>query len=234
MRPTPSTRLACFALALCSLVAGCSISPKPEPPTAKPKVEMGSVVTKPTNSYGNCVVAGDPGAVDTVGATVRIYDLDNDLPAAEGLVKPDGSFSVEVFLTDGDELRLQVIADIGRSDPIDAIATECGKSLQLSTHALGDCLLVSPQAELDLAKGKSLEVTNHCTSSVQIEAPTARVAVPGLSVGQGATWPALLAPGSSVQVQVSFQPGSVAEEIVFIEASTPQQDRRPITVIAGP
>jgi hypothetical protein len=69
---------------------------------------------------------------------------------------------------------------------------------------------------------------------VQIEAPTARRAVPGLSVGQGTTWPATLAPGASLQVPVSLQSVDVAEEIIFIEASTPEKDRRPITVIAGP
>jgi hypothetical protein len=233
MRPTLSTRLACFALALCALGAGCSISPKPEPPAVKPKVEMGSVVTKPTNSFGNCVVAGDPGAVDTVGATVRIYNLDNDQPAVEGIVKQDGSFEIEVFLADGDELRLEVIAEVGRSEPIDVIATQCGAKLVLSTRALADCLVLTPAAELDLANGQSVEVANHCAANVQIEAPLARRAASGLLAGQGAVWPAVLPSGSSVQVQVSFQSVGVAEEILFIEASSPQHDRRPITVIAA-
>jgi hypothetical protein len=211
---------------------GCSISPMPEPPAEQPTVELGDLTTKlPHGTNDPVAVEGSAGAASPPGATVRVFNLDTADPPAESVVRDDGSFTVELNLDVGQEARIQVLTATGRSTPVDFVAVANAAPPQPTTHALGSCLFLAPPLELDAAAGSAVAVSSECPSAVTIEAPVVRRAVPGFQVGTGGSWPAVLGSGDTLPVSVEFQasPGTL-EEIFFIQASAPQQDRRPVTV----
>jgi hypothetical protein len=199
---------------------------------APPSVDLQSVSAQPVDYNGvEIKVVGAPGAARPAGATVRIYDLDSSLPPAETQSGRDGSFSLVLRVADGDQLRLQIIAAATRSEPVDFVFSVIGQPPSPTLHALADCLILQPGLQADLSTTAAVHVENRCTQLVQIEAPRVRRDAPGLQVGSGGIWPAQIAPSASIDVPIVFHPSTgVDEEIVFIEASAPQRDRRPITV----
>ena len=182
--------------------------------------------------FGGSGISGGPAAATPPGAIVRAYPLDlPSEPAAEAPINDDGSFHIDVPALPGNELRLQVISTTSRSNPLDVLIGPDNTQPTLSVRPLVSCLLLTPALEIDVSTVHGVHVENRCTQPVRIEAPTVRRTVAGLQVGAGGSWPTVLAPLSSVDVSIVFHPSAAAdEEIVFIEASSPQRDRRPITV----
>jgi len=208
--------------------AGCIVSPRPEPPQATIDVER----LNDSWTYGPTIV-GSAGAAEPAGALVRAYNLDSELDSEEGVIEEDGGFEIDLPIEAGDEVRLQVIADDVRSNPVDLVVGPDGSSLSLVERPLGHCLTLDPAAQLDLVESGAVRVTNHCGSEARIERPRPRRPIDALELGEGVTWPATVPDGDSITVNVRAEPG-FDEDLFFIEASAPESDRRPITLVPPP
>jgi hypothetical protein len=220
------------AACLSTLAPACSISPMPEPPAEQPKVDLGGLTTKlPTDHNDVIGIQGGPGAASPAGAVVRAFNLDTTDPPSESVVQPNGSFLVVLTMSVGQEGRIQVLAGTERSTPLDFVAVGTDLPPVAAERPLTECLLLAPALELDAATVGAVEVTSQCGAPVTIVAPYLRRTVAGFQVGAGGSWPAVLDTGEAVSVPVDFQanPGTL-EEIFFIEATLPQNDRRPVTV----
>jgi hypothetical protein len=230
-RRRPGLLLAAFAA---SSLLGCGISPRPEPPHSEgPTVDLSSVVTAEPITFDIFTLRGLEGAVKPPEGIVRAYNLEVTDPPAEAAVESDGGFELSLVAVPGDELRLQVIAGARRSLPSDFIVGPVGTAVQQATRALGDCLLLEPRLELELvaATAAAISVDNGCELDVQLLAPAVRSPWPELTLGQQQTWPATLGPGDSLSLDVLLsETTTITEEIIFIEATAPESDRRPVTV----
>jgi len=231
MRSVLTGCLGAVVIAAVLTFAGCVVSPIPEPPQAS--LDIAKVFGDSSGMRG-ITINGDPGAAEPVGATVRVYNLDSSDDPVDGVVEVNGSFIVELLVNEGDEVRLQIIDDEVRSDPIDAIFGRSGTRPVPSERPLASCLILDPPAELALGASQAVVVENRCDEEVQIEEPTLRRPLTGIAIGADRSWPEVLPQGGSVSVTVAVDAGWSEEDIFFIEASGPEHDRRPITVIAPP
>jgi hypothetical protein len=218
-----------------ALLLGCqgNISPQPEPPMRQaPTVDFGAVEAKvDTFSNNPPGLSGAPGSVSPPGATLRAVNLDNIEDPVETIVAADGSFAVEMSLSVGDEVRVQLFDGDQASEPVDVEVVNDEAPPVLATRALGPCLKLTPTTEITLANGAgTVHVLNECTQPIEFGAPYERRPVDGLEVGLNATWPLSLAVGASADVLIGWGPSTSTEEVVFIEAISPLADRRPITV----
>lgn len=220
--------------------SGCQadISPQPEPPVRGAfEVDFGSVEAK-ADSYTNdpSGLRGGPGSAKPPGATIRAVNLDGVDDAVEGVIEADGSFALMFSIQLGDEVRVQIFANDQRSDPFDVFVVEDEAPPILAQRSLGNCWLLTPALELDLTAGSGrVRVQNNCTDDLVLGAPYLRRPVPGLTVGAGHTWPLTVTAGTQVEVTVEIDGSTPVpmDEVVFLEATAPQNDRRPITVRAA-
>ncbi len=217
-----------FVLVLSGL--GCVVSPKPEPPLAT--LDLDRVIT-----YGfvwGVSIKGRPNAASPSGGVVRAYNLENESDPAEGVIREDGSFEIILFTNEGDEVRLQVISEDDRLDPVDIVIGPEHTTPELAVRSLGDCLILDPPLELDLALALTVEVSNNCEHEVTIEPPSLRRPLAGIQVGFGTSEEVALPSGDSIPVVVRIEPDFSTEDIFFIEVSAPERDRRPITIVPPP
>lgn len=226
--PLPLLPLALAALALGG--AGCSISPKPEPPDTTPIVDPSVVTISPVRDYNDPGgIQGGPGSVSPASGAVRIWLLDSEAAPIDAPVAPDGSFVAYFDVNIGDEVRLQVIDGQQRSVPVDLAVTSTDGPAQPAQRPLGDCLFVGLEAVFPSQTG--VRVANTCSVGVTIAQPAFRRAVSGLGAGQGQSWPMTIASGTEAMVSIDVQPNAGSfEEILFVTATQPQWDRRPVTV----
>jgi hypothetical protein len=246
MSQRPRTLAESVALS-CALLASCSISTRPEPPPATPPetptVDTTLVSLEPPcpmcTGTGTLDVVGQPGAASDPAAVLWAVNLDSSLAPSRRPVAPDGSFVARIDALAGDEIRLQLVKPTARSIPIDVVVTSGLGAVQLAPKPLGDCLSLTPALELDLpnqsAPSAPLHVANHCAASIRIERIALRTAAAGASI-QAPAAPFDLLPSTPVDVMIQFDSAAAAslEEILFVEASSPQRDRRAITLRAGP
>lgn len=178
-------------------------------------------------------IRGGAGAVEPPGAIVRATNFENDQPHVQSTVEPDGSFEliVEIDLAGENEIRLQVISDEARSEPIDIVFTPDSEHFELAERALGHCLVLDPSLELDLEDSQTIHVSNGCGEAIELEPPRLRRVFAGVQVGAEHSWPMTLADGDSIEVSVDFEPNSNGELVIFLEASSPESDRRPVTLV---
>lgn len=216
---------------LAPLLSGCVMSPMPEPPQAT--IDVDGVVTYDPVFGDEPTIVGGPGAASPAGALLRAFNLDADVAPVETLVETDGSFEVELVITAGQEARLQVVAEAldARSAPLDVVIGPHGSTPTPAPRPLAGCLELTPAAELDLADAAAVLVRNRCGAAVQLEQPALRRPVTGLEVGAGLAWPATLADGDELAIDVQAEAGFATEDVFFVEASSPQRDRRPITFV---
>lgn len=219
---------------LAPLLSGCVMSPMPEPPQAT--LDVDGVVTHQPTYNGEPTIVGGPGAASPAGALVRVFNLDSDIGPVETAVEADGSFEVELLISAGEEARLQVVAEAldTRSAPIDVVIGSDGTTPTLAVRPLAGCLELTPAAELDLADAAAVLVSNRCGEALQLEQPALRRPIAGIELGPSLGWPATLADGDELTLDVQTEPGFATEDVFFIEASSPQRDRRPITVVPPP
>ncbi len=234
MNPRITTRPACTVLALLTggWVSACGISPKPEPPEPLPVIESDVVQVTPARDYGEPAgVEGGPGSVRPAQGVVRVWNLDAQTDPIDAPVGSDGSFAAHFDLMLGDEVRLQVIDGDRRSVPVDLVVTDATGPAQRAEHALQACLTLDPALEVVYPASASVLVHNGCDADVVLDPPWYRRAAYGLGAGQSETWPATIPSGAALVVTVDVQPDAGAfEEILFLRASAPKVDRRPLTV----
>jgi len=220
-----------LAAAALLLAGACTGSPVPEPPNVDPP-DLGRVEGMPGSS-GSSFVVGAPGAA-APDTTLWAVNLDGTLAPSTGMVAADGSFSVPLFFADGDEVRLQVRdAEGDRSVPVDAVAP----AMTAAPRSLADCLRLEPPLELDFGAvdvgGEAtdvIRVTNDCGAEATV---ALRLRVGGGAFALVTGGPLAVTDGEAADVTVSHGPSSAgpSEEILFIEASAPSADRRPVTLI---
>jgi len=219
--------LATLAATLGPVAPGCAIKPQPEPPPVdSPTVDLDGVLLSFSDGEAPVEVRGLPGSVSHPGALLRAFNLDSNNDPVEALVLDDGSFLVTLFGDVGDEVRLQVITPDTRSKPVDFSLTQ---SPVASTRALGDCLTLTPPLELVTTSSANVIIRNGCSFAVQLDAPVMRRPIDGIDVGTGGSWPTVLDPGKSLSVPITIT-ATAFEDVVLFPFSSPEQDRRPITL----
>jgi hypothetical protein len=216
-------------LPLLLLASGCVVNPLPEPPG---EPQLGDDVTgfECTSCDGQRDVTGTTTDADSIWAV----SLDTQEPAQLVPVADDGSFKVTLFVSDGQQVRLQARDGSSRGAPIDFVVGD-GKLAQVA-HSIGECFHVEP--ELGLGKTqvgdssmKKLHLTHDCSSSLTIGSIALRAPIDGITVQSIAT-PVTLDAGDTLDVDVDFAPtvGGLHEEVVLIELTAPMTDRRAVTV----
>ena len=212
-------------VALLAALAGCSISPQPEPPL----VDRGQLML--TNDGMALTLTGGPGAVSPPDAVVTIISLDSPDPEMVITPNPDGSFSAAPFpvlvMMPPPEVRVFATAPDGsRTEPIDLVGAPDGTIMDAPRPLLG-CLEVP--AELDMGEVAAddivldqLRVVNNCPQPVFLDMVSSRLFAdftPTLgSRGMGVV---VREEGGSRNIGVTFEPAfgeaGPREDIIFIQ-----------------
>jgi hypothetical protein len=227
-------RLGHIAACLLWLIAGCSISPVPEPPVTQPtldgRVDIGSCAT----CDGPLFLQGGPGAVGDA-TTIWAVDLDQTTAPAFAGVASDGSYKLYMDGNVGDEIRLQARRGELRSTPVDIVVGN-DSPLALAPRPLADCFKVITDlvfgSQLAGAKtSRAIVLTQTCGAPLTLSRIALRVASSAFILTAPAT-PVALESGAELTVEVSYtaQPGAVDEEILLVETSAPSKDRRAIAL----
>lgn len=220
--------LLCLALAL---GPGCVGSPQPSPPNLAPdSVSRGGNMADISDGVE---IVADPGAVTPAEGSVVITNLDRPDPPVSEPVMPDGSFVVRIDGFPSDEYRIQIRNGGARSAPLDVRGDLLEADLSVEPDPLA-CLTLEPAFELDLGEARGGdEVTdvvvahNDCASEVTL---SAGVREPGAPVA--VTLPDPIAAGASaeVQIRVTAPASGQLEATLFVIATAPERDRRPLTL----
>ncbi len=215
-----------------ALAAACIGTPQPDPPN----VDIDKTLIEGSRSRGDeeVTLSGLPGAIVPSGALLRITNLDRLDPPVVVWSESDGSFGVTVPGEAGDELRLRAGLSGGSSAPVDIVLNDLGVSL--APRPLAHCLIAEPDlvARVDAGEPLSIRVTNSCGQTVTLSRIELRRPGELFSVVGPAT-PADVADGAWVEVTVTFSGGTSAEEeVLLIESSAPEIDRRAVTLAGLP
>ena len=213
-----------------ALVVGCVGTPVPQPPAHQPPDP--AAVRSETSSTGAPEVIGEAGAAEP-GTTLWAVALDQTTDPVTSTVEADGSFRTGLFVPDGEEVRLQVRSDAGRSRPVDLRVPIAGEIVRPTEG----CLLLAPELELDPtpvgepATG-AITVENACAAPARIAAASLRRPAPEWAIGRA---PFDLAPGETVELAVRLIPDAPGafEAILFLQVEAPSTDRRPVTLLGA-
>lgn len=192
------------------LISTCVGNPVPLPPNVEP-IDLGSVYyDDPTDPS----LGGVRGRADSVepGVEVWAWNLESSDEPVVALAEPDGSFAIDIQFFPGDELRFQVRSEVGRSTPVDGVATD----LTFSQRLRPSC--VEGPLELDLAgvAEGTISVVHRCPQIVDVVDVRWRREHPNLSLE--APPPGMLEIGDPLEVIVTTERNDVdVEEIVLIE-----------------
>jgi len=215
-RQFPAPRRGGFLLLTLGLGA-CSApeaaTPVPEPP-ALDASRIGTGL-RPLTDDRLVDVVGEPGATRG-GAAVRATNLDSDVGPVESRAGRDGSFSIQVELGLGQELRLQASSGTSRGAPLDWLRTN--DWLELSPrHA---CVEVGAfELRFDAPGSASLELTNACSENLSVEAPRWRLGLPDFSLPEA--FPLVIEPDRSGSLAVNFerQAAGEREDVLFVDVA---------------
>lgn len=201
--------------ALLALLQACSITETGNPP-AVPTLDEGSV--DGTSLFGGSVdVRGAPGAVDPPAGVVRATNLENANPTVDWPVEADGSFAGRLSAEVGDVVRLQVVGDEARGEPLDLDAS----TFEPVPSAL-PCLDVT--RDLPIAGEGDVRIENGCEDAAEIEVVRLRVGA-AYSFDAGAF---TVEPGASHVIHVSTTTGG--EDVLLLETSAPLVARFAVTL----
>ncbi|XXT25516.1 hypothetical protein WME94_10395 [Sorangium sp. So ce429] len=221
-----------LAVLLVAFVAGCGVNPIPEPPAAP---ELGDVL-------GDICMVCDTQTVDLAGGpgsarnadVVWAVDLDGTAPPVVAEVGADGSFVLALDAYLGDEVRVQARRGEHRSAPADLVVAD--GVLERAPRPLADCFHVEAELELpDTAIGEVstgvLRLVHDCAAPLAIDAIALRAPAADLAL-QGGPAPVVVAPGEPLDVRVELRPRAAGprEEVLLIEASSPADTRRAVTL----
>lgn len=227
-------RFRCLVCCLALLGSwGCIASPQPSPPNLSP--EGISRRSNHTDVMDGIVVFGQPGTVEPAEGVVVVTNLDQPFDPAVEPVLVDGGFMV---LTEGlitDEYRIQVRSGGARTVPLDVVGNLDDATLAPAPRPLADCLQLMPAYELEFGEvrvGERVEETvvirNECAQNVELLEPRFRESDTPFTAGNAGT----IAPGEAREIVVAAvptTPGSF-EATLFVEATSPESDRRPLTL----
>ncbi|NUP12680.1 MAG: hypothetical protein HOW73_42110 [Polyangiaceae bacterium] len=217
-------------LFIAALLAGCGVNPLPVPP------ELGGEISGSTclPCDGTIRVAGEPGSAKNADA-VWLVNLDRQSEPLLVPVANDGSFEALMDALPGDEIRLQARRDELRSVPLDLVAT-VDAVLEPAARPLADCFVVEPELELDDAtvgatSFATLTLSHDCDTSLTIDSIALRAPAPAFEIAAPVA-PFVLAPGETTTVTIQLTPeaAGLVEEVLLIEVSSPEPDRRPVTL----
>ncbi|NOY93984.1 MAG: hypothetical protein GXP55_22605 [Deltaproteobacteria bacterium] len=215
-----------FFVYILILAAGCVGTPVPEPPNLTPpdpalvEVNVGSVPG----------ITGQPGALEP-GTELWIANLDNMDPPTRIPTRDDGSFRDDSFVAaPGQELRLQARRGAERSIPVDVRAG--GGEVMRPTAG---CLVLRPALELNLDDPETASrvvIENGCGVDARID--DIRLRAPSASIRVDTAPPLMIPDGASANITLSLLPDAtgLTEEVLILDVSAPETDRRPVTVFA--
>ena len=193
---TRAASMALILLAASALVAGCVVSPVPEPPAVNAELLTVELIsTSPDNPDAEpdtAIIRGEPGAVyQRVGsavedgqALIRVVNLDLAEEPREVAVEPDGSFDLSLAGRPGNLFRLRAYGDeLWSSTPVDVVVPpESGPLQPLPEPPSGSCLSVRAPSVLDfgaVAIGdiavEVISIENDCDDQTYIEVMTLRI-----------------------------------------------------------
>lgn len=226
-----------LAAALLLGLSACSVTPVPEPPSDAPRQPNLSVI------YGNVGVGIGSPPITLTGTTgalqpnnvLWVVNLDTQDPPVVTTAGADGSFTITVPGSVGQELRLQARRGSQRSDPVDALIVTRSGHLSPTHH--DPCLSTLPPFELafgNVALGKtapkSIVVKNACAADVVITSAALRRPAPAFAASTAV--PLTVPAGGQASIGVTFTPSSagLTEEVLLIQLSGALSERRPITL----
>jgi hypothetical protein len=203
-------------------------TPLPEPPALD-----GSRIRRPDITIavtGTIWIEGDPHSA-SVGATLRVTNLDTTDEPATTTVASDGSFSIEVPAEPGNEIRIDAVSRHGRSEPIDLIVDS-----ELIPSPRHDCVRLSPEFSLEFREGsraEELTVHNLCDQEVALADPRARLALEDFTLES--ELPLTIPAGESTALEFEFTESSpdARENVFFVNIEVDGElIRYPITLYA--
>jgi hypothetical protein len=216
---------------VCLPLGGCgnewTATPLPEPPALD-----GQRIHRPdgiSTLTGDVTIVGDARSASP-GATVRVTNLETTDEPATATVAADGSFTVEVPATDGDELRIDAVSRDGRSEPIDVILGE-----QLTPSPRHTCVTLSPADTLEFSEStaETLVVRNRCDSELSLEAPRSRLSLPYFTLET--ELPMTLAESETGALDFAYSDDDAAEreDVFFVDIDVGGEViRYPVTLYA--
>lgn len=209
------------------LVSACVGNPVPQPPNVEP-IDLVTLFYDDPIDPAPGGIHGRAGSVE-VGAEVWTWNLENSEEPDVAVAEADGSFEADLRLFPGDELRFQVRTDVGRSPPIDGVATD----LAFVPRERPSCVDASLELSLEGRAQDTIRVVHECSPIVDVVDVRWRREHPNLSLD--APPPSTLEPGDPLEVVVTTDRNDVdVEEIVLIELNldgTPA--RYPVSVYAA-
>ncbi|HEY6561908.1 MAG TPA: hypothetical protein VI072_31785 [Polyangiaceae bacterium] len=216
-------------------LAGCTVSPVPEPPGPQPK--LGTSVSIGGGCEGCAVsplLSGGPGS--TSDAThVWGVNLDRQDPPVTAPTNADGSFTLSVPGEPGQQVRLQARRDRQRSLPRDFVLFASGAPM-LQDRVPTACW--SAPLEIDLGsapsgavRARTLVLRALCLEPLQVDAVALRAPSAAFSVRAPAL-PQVIMRGEFLEVVVEFAPPGAQpyEEVLLIQIGGDAPDRRGITL----
>ncbi len=160
-----SNRVAGLLLML-FIAMSCIGEPVPEPPNLRPDpVEIGDLLANTDESEHPPLVVGRAGSVDPT-IDVWIWNLDRDDEPGIAGADLDGGFTVYVPHDDGDELRIQVRSEEGRSLPLDVVAM--GRAGPFRSARRSECFTGTEELDLSELETGTVTFDNECAESVSL------------------------------------------------------------------
>jgi hypothetical protein len=223
-----------FAALFAMLAVGCGVDPLPEPPGPGPELIGGFEGGVCTECDGQARLAGGPGSVLDADS-IWVVNLDRGAPPVVVPVADDGSFGLLLHAIEGDEIRIQARRDELRSTPRDLVVPLDG-ALEDAHRPLADCFVLPPElafADTDIGDttSQTVRIEHSCAAPLQLDAVVLRAPTSDYVVSAPAL-PIVLAAGEFVDVAIDFSPpgAGLREEVLLVEVSQPEVDRRPITL----
>jgi hypothetical protein len=203
-------------------------TPIPEPPSLDP--ERVGLPPGPSLFGALITIQGQPGATNP-RATIRVTNLDSALEPVEVRADRSGGFEVQVEILEGNEVRLQALADDRRGDPVDFIyATEALEAP--SRHA---CFQITSGLDLVFGEEPIAEILleNACAADATVDAAGTRLALSDFALETAL--PIVVPAGESAVVRIEHASASreEREDVLFLNVGVDGELRRyPVTLFA--
>jgi hypothetical protein len=199
------------------------------PPTFDPEQ---AIVTRTGSAGGSAdwvLIPADSVSPPGMGAELWVANLDSEDPPLLESPDADGDyfFTVDRYAMEN-EFRFQMRTDSSRSDPVDLVLSADADVPLPPVRPLENCLETDPPFELEVEGEGTIDIINGCAEEVTIESVTMR-APSDFSITDA---PTSVAAGSTASVTVQID-GTSGEEVLLIQVSSPEGDRRPITLYSG-